>query len=332
LKIEWIAADSLGTPQKVLIITCGVHGIEGFVGAAMRSLFLDQFLNGLDPQTTGLYLVHAINPWGMDHKRRVTRNNVDLNRNFVLNEDAFQIEINPDYQLYDPNLNPERPLRPLWKEIPNVVGSMTGYLLRNGLTNIRNAVLQGQRFNPAGIYSSGNGYEPETLIMMDLIQEIFAHYPDALLIDLHTGYGPKYQMCILNSPREKRGGDQLAEDFQYPLVLKADPEDFYIMQGDMVDWLYQYRRASGMAGNFYAAAFEFGTIGNAIHHEFISLWNMIFENQAHRFGTVDPRTMKRIRRIFWEMFIPSEKKWREKALADCWRGFAGVLKAEGYIK
>lgn len=331
LQIDWIAADPSGSPQQALILTCGVHGVEGFVGSRLRGLFIDEFLYQLDPADTGLYLVHTVNPWGMKYKRRVTANNVDLNRNFALNESDFQEPINPDYELFDPMLNPDCPLKPLWQETPGVIGNVVLNLIRTGVKSFRNAVLQGQRINPTGLYFTGTEYEPETRIMMDLIQEIFADYQNALLIDLHTGYGPKYQMCIVNSPNEEREAGQLMEDFQYPLARKANPEQFYKMQGDMVDWLYQYRKAAGLGGRFYAAAFEFGTIGSTIPHEIISLWNMIFENQAFWKGTLKGETKTSVEHILLEMYFPSEKKWREKVLADCRQAFRGVLTHEGYL-
>ena len=331
LQMDWIAADPLGSPQKALILTCGVHGVEGFVGSRLRALFIDEFLDELNPEDTGLYLVHAVNPWGMKHKRRVTRNNVDLNRNFALNEIDFQEPINPDYELFDPMLNPDCPLKPLWRETPGVIGKVVVNLIRAGVKSFRNAVLQGQRVNPAGLYFTGNAYESETRAVMGLIKEVFSKYQDAVLIDMHTGYGPKYQMCIVNSPGEEREADQLMEDFQYPLARKANPEQFYKMQGDMVDWLYQYRRSAGLEGKFYAAAFEFGTIGRTIPHEIISLWNMIFENQAFWKGTLKAETKTRVEHILLEMYFPSEQRWREKALADCRQAFRGVLTHEGYL-
>ena len=332
LQIDWIAADPSGSLQKALILTCGVHGVEGFVGSRMRALFIDEFLEKLNPEDTGLYLVHAINPWGMKYKRRVTRNNVDLNRNFTLAERDFQEEINPEYALYDHILNPDRPLRPLWQEVPGVVGHVIADLLRTGVKSLRNAVMQGQRFNPDGLYFTGNDYEPESLVVMALIKEVFSKYQDALLLDMHTGYGPKYQMCIVNSPEEGRETDQLMGEFRYPLIRKADPEQFYMMQGDMVDWLYKYRRSAGLEGKFYGAGFEFGTIGGTIPHEYISLWNMIFENQAYWKGSLKADTIIRTREILLEMYFPSEDKWREKALADCRLALRGVLRQEGYLE
>lgn len=331
LAVEWIAADPTGSPQKALVLTCGLHGIEGYVGAAMRKLFLDEFLDRVNHTTTGLYLVHAINPWGMKNMRRVTRNNIDLNRNFAQDPKEFQEEINPAYQYYNQILNPERPLRTLELEKLRVVSNVVGELFRSGMTHLRNAVLQGQRSNLQGIFCAGREYEPETQVMMDLLKGIFSTYLDILLLDMHTGYGPKFQMSIINSPQESRKTEQMQKDFQYPLVLKADPEDFYTMQGDMVNWLYNHRTFVGLEGNFYAAAFEFGTIGENMRGEFISLWNMIFENQLHWHSALTEKTAARVKKIFQEMFYPSDPKWSEKALADCREGLEGVLSHEGYL-
>lgn len=331
LQTEWIAADAVGEPRKVLVITSAIHGMEGFVGAGMRSLFINEFLDALDPEETGLYLIHAINPWGMRNNRRVTRNNVDLNRNFALDVGDFQEGINPEYQLYDHILNPDRPLRSLWLEIPALIARLIAILLRAGVKNFRNAVLQGQRNNPQGLYYAGKAYEPETLIVMDLIKEVFSDYQDVLLIDMHTGYGPKYQMSIVISPGESRSSAQLREAFQYPLVLKADSEEFYVMQGDMVNWLYEYRRSAGLQGKFYGVAFEFGTIGETVPHEVISLWNVIFENQVVWKGALKGKIKTRIQETSREMYFPSEEKWRERALADCRQALGGILRHEGYI-
>ena len=96
LTIDWIYADAVGKNEKVFILTTGEHGIEGYVGSAMQQRFIDCYLSQLDPQTTGLLLVHAINPWGMKYHRRVNANNVDLNRNFVY-DGVFELIYNPEY-------------------------------------------------------------------------------------------------------------------------------------------------------------------------------------------------------------------------------------------
>ncbi len=96
LTIDWISSDALDENEKVLILTTAEHGIEGYVGSAMQQRFIDKFLPRIDPRTTGLLLVHSINPWGMKYHRRVNPNNVDLNRTFDY-DNSFDKSTNPDY-------------------------------------------------------------------------------------------------------------------------------------------------------------------------------------------------------------------------------------------
>ena len=53
LTIDWIEADPLERREKLLILTTGEHGIEGYVGSAMLCLFLEEFLNRLEPIRRG---------------------------------------------------------------------------------------------------------------------------------------------------------------------------------------------------------------------------------------------------------------------------------------
>ena len=63
LTIDWLQADAVERCERLLLITTGEHGIETYVGAAMLQLLIDDYLERLDPKTTGLLFVHAINPW-----------------------------------------------------------------------------------------------------------------------------------------------------------------------------------------------------------------------------------------------------------------------------
>src|SRR6266480_1237015 len=69
--------------EKVLVLISGTHGVEGFCGSACQSAAVTQGLFGdLPPGLAGV-MIHAINPYGFMHCRRVTEYNVDLNRNCV---------------------------------------------------------------------------------------------------------------------------------------------------------------------------------------------------------------------------------------------------------
>ncbi len=110
LTIDWALAQAGGAPERLLVLLTGLHGIEGFVGAVMLRLFIDEFLPRLDPSSTGLLVIHALNPWGMQHGRKVNAQNVDLNRNFLLAPQDFDPTFNPDYARLKHFIGPERPV------------------------------------------------------------------------------------------------------------------------------------------------------------------------------------------------------------------------------
>ena len=76
LSIDWIDSDPGRNKNKVLLITTGLHGVEGFIGAGMVDLFLKEFLPEIEATDTALILVHALNPWGMANQRRFNRGNI----------------------------------------------------------------------------------------------------------------------------------------------------------------------------------------------------------------------------------------------------------------
>ncbi len=331
LSIDWISAEPEGRKDKLILITTGLHGVEGFVGIAMLDLFLKEFLPLINPENTGLILVHTLNPWGMANYRRFNQNNVDLNRNFMTDPNEFDVVFNQNYLKLDRILNPQRPLRPFWQEDPIFILKVIANLARYGIQSLREAVMFGQQSNAAGLYFAGREYQKETLWVRDLISKIFSSYKEVMHLDMHTGYGPSDQMSLVAAPSETRSSGQLMDEFNYPLVVKADPDEFYSMQGDMIDWIYQYQQTAYSGVKYFGAACEFGTYGDGILMETKSLRTMIYINQADQQGTISPKVESRIQAEFVEMYFPKSPAWREKALADCRQAFTGVLSAEGYF-
>ncbi len=331
LTIDWISADAIKSKDRLIILTTGLHGIEGFVGAAMMDLFVQEFLEQLDPETTAVQLVHVINPWGMQHQRRVNANNVDLNRNFMQDAVEFQDPFNQDYSNLNLALNPSRPIRNLWRENLDLLYNTIQNLTKYGLSSLRGAVLFGQQSFPGGLYYSGRKYQLETNLIMDLIGRALSIYDAVLQVDMHTGYGPRYQMSLINSPAEKRIPDQLEKLFNYPRILQADPDQFYSMKGDMINWVYQLQEENYPAAKYYGTAFEFGTYGEGILKEIASLKTMILENQVRKYGADSDHSRVKIAKDIKDLYFPGEDKWKEKALQDCRQAFSGILNAEGYL-
>lgn len=330
LTVDWIQADATKHPEKLMILSIGEHGAEGIVGSAMMQLFIEEYLPHLNPENTGILLVHAINPWGMKSMRRVNPNNVDLNRNFLAGEKAYVSSKNEGYALINAFLNPQESVK--GRFIANLVlfSKLVKNMIAPGEAAIRAGTLMGQFEFPQGLYFGGQQLEEETQLMMSLYRKTIQKYAHILHLDMHTGYGPRYQMSLVNSPLETRGSKELEELFAYPRIVAATPDEFYTMQGDMIDWMYKLVRSEFPEKKLYATAFEFGTFGDSLFAGIRSLKAMIFENQLHWHGASNQNVEKEVKEDFRELFAPTKLAWQEKATADVRSAFSGILKAEKF--
>jgi len=330
LTIDWIYTDGRKVNKKVIMLTTGEHGIEGYVGSAMLQRFIDVHLKQLDPKNTGLMMVHAINPWGMKYRRRVNKNNVDLNRNFVY-DGEFDPSYNPGYDGVCQLLNPERAIHHLGISKLSFHFGLVKYLIQQGINPFHSASLMGQYRYPGGMYYGGEEVQEETRTLIYLYQQVFSAYEQIVHLDMHTGYGPRYQMSIVNSALERRSSRDFMKKFDYPLVVAANPKEFYAIRGDMIDFVYTFWQHEFPQKKMYATSFEFGTLGNSYLGKVHSPVAMVLENQLQWYGAANDRIASQVRHEFEELFNPQAFRWREKAIADADQAFVGILKAEGYI-
>ncbi|MCJ7433770.1 MAG: M14 family metallopeptidase [Anaerolineales bacterium] len=327
LTMDWIHAEPLKTKEKLVVISTAQHGIEGYVGSAMLELFIEEFLPRLDPQTTGVLLIHAINPWGMKHRKRNNTNNVDLNRNFTDDDFASLKNVNADYPSLNWFLNPPKAVTNLILDRINFAGQTLHALVTYGVKRIREASLMGQYRFPQGIYFGGTELQPETKVLMNLYRAAYQDYRTIIHLDLHTGYGPRTQMTVVTSPQEKMTADETSRKYHVPLVAAANPDDFYTMHGDMIDWEYLL---VGNKAHYFGATCEFGTFGEGILPGARSLQITILKNRTNQFGAI-ASAQSWIDREYGELYLPSEPAWFEKAKADVRATFNSILGAEGFL-
>jgi hypothetical protein len=317
--------------QNLVIISTGLHGIEGYVGSAMLKIFMDEFAPQLDPQNTGLLLVHAINPYGMKNRRRYNENNVDLNRNFVW-EETFDPQVNPDYEPLIPLVNSARPIANLFASDAAFLARLVGSILKLGILRIRQGMLSGQYRHPRGVQFGGQSTQEGTQLMRGLFQQALDSYGQIVHLDMHTGYGPRYQMSMVNSKREPASGPELVEKFKYPLIVTATPSDFYTVTGDITEYFYQLRDENSPSKKLFATCFEFGTFGDSLPAQIRSMRATILENRLFQFGAKSDALRSVVRKEYEELFFPAEEKWREKAVADCRQATEGILRAYNLMK
>ena len=325
LSIDWLWAHAKNK-KTLVIISTAEHGIEGYVGYAMMKVFIDEFAPHLDLENAGLLLIHGLNPWGMKHHRKVNEHSVDLNRNFVLHGD-FDPSINPEFHQVKNLINPQTRIQSFNLENTRFWGRVLQALITTGIATVTKASLLGQHHTPNGFYYGGTNYQEGTTVAMELYRRALEEYQSVVQIDMHTGYGPRYQMSIIMSPLDSMTSEETSRKFNYPLVLKINAEEFYDISGDMAAYYYELKNKYFPDRHLFACGFEFGTFGSSLLARIRSLRAMVFENQLYWHGSKDESVARQVRREFEELYFPSELKWREKALADGRQAFEGILRA-----
>ncbi|MCD6346237.1 MAG: DUF2817 domain-containing protein, partial [Bacteroidales bacterium] len=176
--------------KRLLILSSGIHGIEGYVGNAVTDLFMDDFINDDLLKETGVLLIHAMNPYGFKYMRRVTENNVDLNRNSDINPELYET-VNAGYSDLIEFLNPTEPVRAGSMKNRFFFVTAIRKIMQASLPVLRQAVLQGQYKYTDGLYFGGKEQEPQITAVGKVIKNIGKEYNMILNIDLHTGYGER---------------------------------------------------------------------------------------------------------------------------------------------
>lgn len=278
----------VGRKEKLLILSSGIHGIEGHAGSALQRYFLDKNFLNLKEENMGILILHGINAFGFQHNRRVTENNVDLNRNFDVSDELFKTQ-NDGYAKLNSFLNPKNGYSKL-RFYPTALA----YILKYGMGNLRKAILKGQYEFPEGIFFGGNKFEPHVALIQNEIQRVGEGFEKVLLVDLHTGYGQRGKLHLFGDRSEFIDPDYMNEVFQGQSIDYGSEKEFYIISGGFTVFLAKhfFNKAK-----FAGVVYEFGTIdSHKPKGSLDSLYRMINEKQENH--------------LYKEMFYPSASEWR----------------------
>jgi len=329
LYIDTLYLPGRQAQTNLVILTTGVHGIEGYIGSVMLDVFFREVYPTLDPDNTGVLVVANVNPYGMKYLRRYNENNVDLNRNFILDWDSFDLSSNKEYPKVDTFLGPTGKIgNGLWHEVGFYL-KLGKTAITDGADTISDALLTGQYEYPQGVYYGGNGDEASTVYLKDVFSQCLeSPYENIIHIDIHSGYGPRYNMVIFNSVFETMSEAQSREAFGYDHIIAYDSESFYATTGDTTDFFYRLAEQKQAEADLFSTCFEFGTIGDEFFDTILSLKYTIDENRNHWYPTDNATSAQIVHENYMELFYPTETAWREKTVADFKTATMGVLNAK----
>jgi hypothetical protein len=330
LTIDWVYVPAQAQPRRLLIVTSGIHGAEGPVGSAVQRYFMDAVLPRTALDEMSVLLVHALNPFGFRHTRRVAESNVDLNRNFDIAPDLFALQ-NPGYRAISGVLNPDTPVDLGSLESRLFAERAVLLIARHGMSALRQAVLQGQYEIARGVYFGGHAFEPHKAGLESLLERIIRGHGAVMLIDLHTGYGQRGTLHLYPNPpaTEAIERDTEAVFAGYHIDWPHRDENFYSTTGGLIDWVGKLLDRDTQ--RYVPMVFEYGTLDSHTTPGAIdSLQRIVLENQGFHHGHASPSDEAEVRRRFSEMFYPSSPRWRTQVMAttrDLWPVILGRFAA-----
>lgn len=313
LTIDFCYVPAQKEAEKLLILTSGVHGVEGYVGSAVQQMFMNEALTGETLKNVGILFVHGINPFGFKYTRRVTENNIDFNRNCDTESSLFLSENNGYNDLYG-MLNPKGEANPGSLKNNFFMLVAINELLQESMASLRQAVLQGQYEHKHGLYFGGNGFEPQLATLSEVFQDVSKDYGTVFNIDLHTGFGERGATHLFPNPiddeKVKTGLENIFEGYQ---INWGDSDDFYIINGSFTDYIGKL-----LPDKFYLPMLlEYGTLNSQSTIGSIkSIHNMVLENQGAQYGYKSAQDSVKVKHSFMEMYNPSSEKWRTKIMID----------------
>lgn len=172
--------------EQVYLTISGTHGAEGFCGSGSQiGHFRDRLFDAMPPKTKAI-MVHAINPYGFAWLRRVTEDNVDLNRNFQ--DFSKPLPQNKGYEEVHDWLIPAH-----WEGQGRAAAdqAIMEYRKQRGDFAFQSAMSGGQYTRPDGLFFGGIKPTWSNGIFRRILKE---HVPSSARklasIDFHTGLGP----------------------------------------------------------------------------------------------------------------------------------------------
>jgi hypothetical protein len=294
--------------DALLVLSSGIHGVEGFFGSAVQLAVLEHLYgqSGSLPPIR-LLLLHGLNPFGFAWLRRFNEENVDLNRNFPLEGEAFKGSP-PGYAALDGLLNPKRP--------PSAWEPFTAKALltiaRHGMRALKQAVAGGQYDFPKGLFFGGSRPSRTHELLTAHFEGWLGESREVVHLDFHTGLGAwaSFKLFIHHPLRDGQRAKLIGWYGADAFETRDSPGIAFDPRGDFGRWC----AARNPRRDYLFATAEFGT-----YSPIRVIAGLRAENQAHHWGKPGDRRTVRAKKRLKELFCPASRHWRSRVLEQSCR-------------
>jgi hypothetical protein len=289
-----VALIGAASADRVLLINSATHGVEGFCGSgALVGWLTEAGAAALAPNVRAA-LVHAINPHGFAWLRRVTEDNVDLNRNFV-DHDRNTHPANTEYNLLHPFLVPEK-----WN--PTTLGAckaaLDDYIAKNGRFALQTVITRGQYDHADGLFFGGRAPTWSNRTFRAIVGEHVTGAREVVFLDYHTGLGPYGNAELIGSATAKAVawfGDGI-----------ANPDTGQSSSAQLSGVIRNAVRDVVPKANVTSLTVEFGTYSvEAV------LRSLQADNWLHLYGKLESDLGREIKADVRKRLYPDEDDWKE---------------------
>lgn len=294
--VAWIGpADA----ERVLVTISGTHGVEGFCGSGAQVGWFESGAYRDAPAGTALLQIHAINPHGFAWLRRVTEDNVDLNRNFVDHDAPYPV--NPGYEeLHDAICPPE------WTDavIAQTRTVFEAYAEKHGPRGLQSAISGGQYKHADGLFFGGSAEAWSRQTLLSIFAKMLARARHVAVIDYHTGLGPRgygERICMHtpNSEGLARASEWYSDDITSPLLGTSASVELFGVNLTAMEAALPHAHMTGVA-------LEYGTLPT----EQVKL-ALRADNWLHVHGEVDAPKGHAIKNQIRDAFYQDADDWKE---------------------
>jgi hypothetical protein len=298
----------------MLVLVAGTHGVEGHCGSGAEIAWLRSGGPTRLPLGTGALLIHAINPYGFAWTRRVTEDNVDLNRNFVDHDKGYPR--NDGYVVLANAILPKE-----WNEASKAETQRVfeAYAEKHGAFGLQGAISGGQYTHPDGIFFGGNAATWSNRTVRAVARAELAGTRQVAIIDFHTGLGPfgHGELICAVPPAAKsfaRAKAWYGDEMTSP---ENGTSTSAVVVGVMTDAFPQELPDAQVT----PIALEYGT------YQVPEVLNAVrADNWLHHRGDVASPLGRELKADMKERFFPSGDKWREMVWARAEQTIGWALK------
>jgi hypothetical protein len=180
-----VALDGSPDAERLLIVSSACHGVEGYCGSGVQVFATHDADWREHARSAGVAVlyIHALNPHGFSWVRRVTNENVDLNRNFQ--DFSKALPQNPAYAELHGLLLPAQ-----WPPTAQNEAAIQAWIAEHGLPRFQAAVTQGQHAFADGLFFGGTAATWSNQTLRAVLRRHGRQARRLGWIDLHTGLGP----------------------------------------------------------------------------------------------------------------------------------------------